>query len=189
LKPVDKKLKIMTDFTICESFLKQLADTENFTAHFKQFLTLSNPYNHNNLISKVFVHIRNILELYENIGYENIQRVYTGIDNLPDISFPQSTHWNICTLTGVVCRNCFCINNEIYLAAEYKPWMFAVWTLTHILTIEKLRKQNKGIHDEILDRHIHTYQQCALLVLNSLLDVFPSILFRTQYMKEQLSSL
>ena len=179
----------MTDFTVCESLMTQLADIEIFTSHFRQFLTLTNHHNHNNLISKVFVHIRNILELYESIGYENIQRVYTGIANLPDISFPQSTQWNICTLTGVVCRNCFCIHNEIYLAPEYKPWVFAVWTLTHIIIIEKLRKQHKGGHDEISDAHIHTYQQCTLLVLNSLLEVFPSILFRTQYMKQQLSSL
>lgn len=179
----------MTDFTICESLIEQLTNTEIFTIQFKQFLAQTNTQNQTNLLSKVFMHIRNVLELYESIGYGNIQLVYSGIANLPDISFYQSTQWNICTLSGVVSRNCFCINNNIYLGQEYKPWVFAVWTITHIIVIEKLRKQHKGASDEIPDEHICVYQECILVVLKSLVEAFPSILFRTHHMKRQLSSL
>ena len=179
----------MTDFTVCQVVMRELENTEHFKFHFTQFLAQPTTQNHTNLISRVFTHIRNVLEMYESIGYGNIQLVYTGIANLPDISFYHSTQWNICTLTGIVCRNCFCLNNEVYLAPEYKPWVYAVWTVTHINVIEKLRKQNKGMADEIPDAHIRIYQRCMLIVLNSLLEAFPSILFHTQHMKRQMSSL
>jgi len=179
----------MTDFTICQSLLTQLRNKENFATEFKQYLSQTNTQNTNNLLSKTFVHFRNVLELYESIGYGNIQLVYMGIASLPDILFHQTTQWNICALTGVVSRNCFCINNDVYLGPEYKQWVVAVWTVTHIAAIEKLRKQNKGIPDNISDEHISLYQQCILVVLDSLIEVFPSILFHTQHMKRQLSSL
>ena len=179
----------MTDFTICQSLLTQLRNKETFATEFKQYLSQTNTQNNKNLLSKVFVHFRNVLELYESIGYGNIQLVYMGIASLPDISFYQTTQWNICALTGVVSRNCFCINNDVYLGPEYKQWVVAVWTVTHISAIEKLRKQNKGISDNISDEHISLYQQCILVVLDSLLEVFPSILFHTHHMKRQLSSL
>ena len=179
----------MTDFTICQSLLTQLRNKENFATEFKQYLSQTNTQNNNNLIGKAFVHFRNVLELYESIGYGNIQLVYMGIANLPDILFHQTTQWNICALTGVVSRNCFCINNNIYLKPEYKQWAVAVWTVTHISAIEKLRKQYKGISDNISDEHISLYQQCILVVLDSLIEAFPSILFHTHHMKRQFSSL
>ena len=59
----------MSDFTICQTLMREIENTENFKLHFTQFLAQSNTHNHNNLISRVFVHIRNVLEMYESIGY------------------------------------------------------------------------------------------------------------------------
>ena len=169
----------MTSFDTTKNLISDLQNTSLFQAHLKEYIHATAAAVRNNLITKSFAHIQNVLDMYAQIGQENILLVYNLISSLQDFNVPECTRWQYCTLSGVVCKKTLLLGADCHVAVPYRSWVYAVWVLTHIGTIEKLRKHNKnGTDNDIATEHVLVYQQCLTLVIQSLVDAFPRILMR-----------
>lgn len=176
------------DFDTTTNLLQKLQDTALFKAQFSAFVQTTGAPCKNNLVTQSFMHIKNVLDMYAEVGQSNILLVYELISTLQDTNLPESTRWQFCTLSGIVCNKTLVLSPEHCVAASYRSWVYAVWMLTHISSIEKMRKHSKNETDaEIEPAHLSIYQQCLTLVIKSLVKVFPRILLRAKSMSTQKS--
>ena len=175
----------MTSFNTTKNLLNDLQNTPLFQEHLKEYLNATASTVCNNLIIKSFAHIKNVLDMYAQIGHENILSVYNLISSLQDFNILECTQWQYCTLSGVVCKKTLLLSADHHVAIPYRSWVYAVWVLTHIGNIEKLRKNNKhGTDNDIATEHMTVYQQCFVLVIQSLVDAFPRILMRADLARD-----
>ena len=169
----------MTSFDTTQKLIDDLQNISLFKTHLKNYVHATTPGVRNNLITRSFAHIKNVLDMYAHIGQENILLLYNLISSLQDLNVAESTRWQYCTLSGVVCKRTMLLSPDHHVAAVYRSWVFAVWLLTHITSIEKMRKHSKHTSDDDIEtEHILVYQKCFTLVIMSLVDAFPRILLR-----------
>tara|TARA_B110000444_G_C18597300_1_gene481324 strand:- start:151 stop:528 length:378 start_codon:yes stop_codon:yes gene_type:complete len=118
------------------------------------------------------------------VGYNNIRTVYNIMANTSQFVEKQNNGWHYCVLSKVNHENCYVLGTDVNVAQIYKSWIYAVWLITHILMLEKLRKTCK-LPDNVLEEHFRVYQKSMLLVVQSLLDAYPTIVYRAQCVAQQ----
>lgn len=180
----------MADFSVTDRLMQQLADTQVFKKHIVSHVNQTQHANLANIIVQSMAHIHDLLDMYAALGFGNIKEVYNIISMLPDMHCNQSSRWQTCMLSGIVSKNCFILSPNVFLAPMYEAWLNACWLITHMQTLEKMRRQSKNVTElnAAFDGHVLIYQQSLLRILRSLLNAFPAITFRAKVFMQHLNN-
>ena len=109
-----------------------------------------------------------VFDMFTALGFSNIHAVYKAVKRHTSAEFKRSALWQTCHLSGTCCRACVQVGDGCYVHPEHLKWVVCLWLCTHVLDVERGRR-------DVPQRHVSTYQQAFLYVLEQLQDACETI--------------
>lgn len=128
--------------------------------------------NKKNCTFEVVDYVQGAKILLADLGYQRIKTVMDAIESCADVPTRILNAWTLCSLTGRPTQQFIQVDNLVRVCVSLQKWVYSVWVVTNMRTIEILQKDSESISNIYKDTIIDMYYKCFCCVVESLEDTF-----------------
>lgn len=126
-------------------------------------------------ISFLLAQIKQIVNLFQDMGLCNLMGVYSAIVQHTNTTFEHHSGWKICSISGIPSRKTLYIDDNTFVSTQYEKWVHCVWLAAHMSMLERSRRHERHAVKRIAPADADVYRRAFKCVFDSFLDAYAAL--------------